>query len=176
MAATLVLCESNGPKATMVETQDIDNVNLGSADIPNLITVEHPVVAVSNGHSFEKWIRVYCSDLGGSSQIDNLKMFLSDLGGGWMKDEGLSVSLVEAGYIAPSYPNGGPVDADSPFAVEVMPEAEPDCNLGIGGSLSGKITEAPAYSDYVVLQLDISEDTEQGNTNQKTLTIQYDEE
>jgi hypothetical protein len=48
--------------------------------------------------------------------------------------------------------------------------------MGIGGSLSGQITSAPAYSDYIVLQLDVTESTPAGAVNQKTITFQWDEQ
>ena len=58
-----------------------------------------------------------------------------------------------------------------------MPQAEPaSANLGIGGSLSGQVTAAPAYSDWGVLQLDVSNLTPAGALNQKTFTFQYDEQ
>ena len=174
MAATVVLCESNTAGET--ETQDIANVNMGSVDETEIVPADHPLTAEADGHSFEKWLRLYCSDLGGSSQIDNLKVWLSGLGGGWKQSESMSTNLVEAGYAAASFPVAGPVDTDSADATEVMPETEPaGANLGIGGALNGIIDTPPAYSDYIVLQLDVLADSPPGNVNQKTITQQWDE-
>ena len=174
MAATVVLCESNTAGET--ETQDIDNVNMGSVDETEIVPADHPLTAKADGHSFEKWLRLYCSDLGGSSQIDNLKVWLSGLGGGWKQSESMSTSLKEAAYVDPAFNGGGPIDTDSADAINAMPEAEPGgANLGIGGVLNGIIDTPPAYSDYMVLQLNVLADSPPGNVNQKTLTAQWDE-
>jgi len=174
MAAVVVLCEQNG--AVPVETQDISNVNMGSTDAANLDPDTDPITAQADGHAYEKWLRLYVSDLAGSSQIDNLKIWLSGLGGGWQTEESWSTNLVTVGYAAAEYPGGGPIATDSADATEAMPEAEPgSANLGIGEALDGVIDEAPAYSDWCVLQMNVTENTEAGPVNQKTLTIQYDE-
>jgi hypothetical protein len=70
-----------------------------------------------------------------------------------------------------------PIETDSTVATQVMPEAEPSgANLGIGSSLSGTITSSPAYSDWAIVQLDVSNLTPAGAVNQKTITWQYDEQ
>ena len=177
MAATIVLAEMNGPDATKIETLDTSNVNFGSDDSPDIVPATYPITAEADGHSFEKWLRLYVSNMGGSSLIDNLKIWLSNLGGGWKTGEGISCNLRTSGYVQASYQTGGPVDTNSTIADQVMPEAEPGgANLGIGGSLSGSIAAAPAYSDYAVLQLDVSASTPAGAVNQKTITFQWDEQ
>lgn len=177
MAATVVLAEYNGPLASVTETLDISNVNFGSVDQAELVPATYPITAKADGHSFEKWLRLYVSAMGGSSQIDNIKIWLSDLGGGWKTEEGMSCNLIESGYSQASYPSGGPVETNSTVAINAMPETEPaGPNMGIGGSLSGQITSAPSYSDYIVLQLDVSQNTPAGAVNQKTITYQWDEQ
>ncbi len=177
MSATVVLSETNGPSAAKVETNDISNVNMGSDDSAELTPATYPVTAQTDGHAYEKWLRFYVSDLGGSSQVDNLKVWVSNLGGGWKTGEGMSVTLRESGYVEPTYNTGGPIETNSADADQVMPETEPSgANLGIGGSLAGTITGAPEYSDYMVLQLDVTASTPAGNVNTKTLTFQYDEQ
>jgi len=175
MSATVVLSESNGVAENV--TDDISNVNFGSDDSPNLDPAIYPITAQADGHGYEKWLRFKVTALGDASKVDNLKVWLSDLGGGWLLDEGISCSLKIKNYSAPSYPGGGPVQTDSAVATGKMPESEPpNANVGIGGSLYGSITTVPAYSDYFVLQMDVTERTPTGNVNQKTLTHQWDEQ
>ena len=174
MAASVVITESNGPVGSSTESLDIANVNLGSIDQAELDPSSYPIVAAADGHSYEKWLRLYISTLDTSTQIDNIKIWLSDLGGGWKIDEAMSCNLKTSGYGASAYAT--PIETDSIVATEAMLESEPSGpNLGIGGLLSGAITVAPAYSDYCVLQLDVTENTPAGAVNQKTITFQYDE-
>lgn len=176
MAATLDIAETNGPLASSVETLDISNLNFGSTDDAELTPASYPITAQADGHAYEKWIRYHVSAMGGGAQIDNLKVWLSALGGGWKTGEGMSTNMRESGYSSKTYPSAGPVETNSPDADQVMPETEPSGpNLGIGGSLSGQITSAPAYSDWAVLQLDVTELTPAGGVNTKTLTFQWDE-
>jgi hypothetical protein len=177
MGATVVITETNGPSGSSVETVDPSNINMGSDDDAELVPGDNPITAQADGHAFEKWLRIYASVMGDSSILDNIKIWLSNLGGGWKTGEGMSTNLRESGYVQASYPGGGPIEADSSVAGQVMPEAEPSGpNLGIGGSLGGQITSAPAYSDWGVLQLDVSNLTPAGSVNQKTLTFQWDEQ
>lgn len=177
MAAIVQLAETNGASGSSTEALDIANVNFGSQDAAELTPSSAPITAQVDGHSYEKWLRLYVSDLGGSSQIDNIKVWLSALGGGYQTGEGVSCSLVESGYTAPTYPTGGPIATDSTVATETMPETEPSGpNVGISGSLGGAISSAPTYSDFFALQLDVTEQTPAGSVNQKTLTFQWDEQ
>jgi hypothetical protein len=150
---------------------------MGSSDLAELTPGSYPVTAKADGHAFEKWLRLYVSDMGGSTQIDNVKVWLSNLGGGWQTGEGMSCSLTESGYTAPTYPTGGPIETNSSDAVNAMPETEPTgANVGIAGSLSGSLTAAPGYTDFFVLQLDVTASTPAGAVNQKTITFQWDEQ
>lgn len=177
MAATVLIAETNGPSGSSLETIDPSNLNMGSADSAGLVPATHPITAMVDGHAYEKWVRLYLSDLGGSSLIDNLKVWISSLGGGWGTGEGMSTNLREAGYVSATYPILGPVITDSPAADQVMPVSEPSGpNLGIGGSLGGVLAVAPGYSDWLVLQLDVSNLTPAGAVNQKTITFQWDEQ
>ena len=178
MAATVDISERNGPFASSTEDTDISNLNFGSSDEAQLVPADDPITAQADGHSFEKWIRFRVSALGGSTQIDNLQCWISNLGGGYKTGEGISCNLVTGGYSAATYPTGGPIDTDSADADQVAPVAEPGTpNVGIGGSLGGVITTAsPTYSDYIVLQLDVSASTPAGSLNTKTFTFQWDEQ
>jgi hypothetical protein len=175
MAATVTIAERNGATPG-TETPSVTNLNMGSSDAPNLDPATYPITAAANGHAYEKWIRMRVSDLGGSTKIDNLKVWLSSLGGGWKTSEGMSCNLRTSGWVNSAYPSA-PVATDSSIATQAMPEAMPGGpNLGIGGSLAGSITSVPGYSDYCVLQLDVGASTPAGNVNQKTITFQYDEQ
>jgi hypothetical protein len=177
MGATVVITETNGPSGSSVETVDPSTINMGSIDDAELVPATHPITAQIDGHAFEKWLRIYVSVMGDSSIVDNIKTWLSGLGGGWKTGEGMSANLRESGYVQASYPAGGPIETNSTVAGQVMPEAEPSGpNLGIAGALGGQITSAPAYSDWGVLQLDVSNLTPAGSVNQKTLLFQWDEQ
>lgn len=174
MAATVQIAERNGAPAG-AETVDPSNLNMGSIDATGIVPATYPITAQADGHAFEKWVRLYVSNLGGSTIIDNLKVWLSSLGGGWMTGEGISTNMRESSYAADAY--ASPVDTDSTKADQAMPETEPTGpNLGIGGALGGQLTTAPSYSDYCVLQLDVTATTPAGAVNQKTITFQYDEQ
>lgn len=177
MPATVQVAETNGPFASSSETIDPSNINMGSDDSAELVPATYPITAMADGHAFEKWLRLYVSAMGGTSIVDNIKIWLSSLGGGWKTGEGMSTSLRTSGYVSMTYPTAGPVDTDSPDADQVMPEAEPGGpNLGISGSLGGQITASPNYSDWAVLQLDVTNLTPAGSLNQKTITFQWDEQ
>jgi hypothetical protein len=150
---------------------------MGSIDQAELDPATYPITAQADGHAFEKWVRLFISDLGGSSLIDNLKVWLSSLGGGYATEEGMSTNLRESGYSQAAYPAGGPVATDSSVADQVMPVSEPSGpNVGIAGSLGGQITTISTYSDWIVLQLDVTENTPAGSLNQKQITFQWDEQ
>lgn len=176
MAAIVAIAETNGPSASAVETVDPNNLNMGSVDGAELDPSSAPIVAEADSHSFEKWLRMRVSDLGGSTIVDNLKAWLSNLGGGFKVGESMSSNLRVADYVQAEYPTGGPVNTNSTVATETTPTEEPQGpNVGIGGSLSGEITTAPGYSDWIVFQLNVTENTPGEGLNQKIFTFQFDE-
>jgi hypothetical protein len=150
---------------------------MGSTDAAELTPASYPITAQADGHAYEKWVRFRVSAMGGSSQLDNLKIWISNLGGGYKTGESMSTNLRESAYSAATYPTGGPVDTDSAVADQVMPTTEPSGpNLGIGGSLAGIITTATSYSDYAVMQANVESTTPAGALNVKTFTFQWDEQ
>lgn len=176
MSATVILVEQNGPGSAPVPTADVANVNMGSSDSAELVPATYPITAMADGHSYEKWLRLEVTALGGSTQVDNIKIWKS--AGAYKTGEGMSTNMRTSGYAQATYPAGSntPVNTDSAVATQVMPVAEPaGANLGIGGSLAGAITTVPAYSDFCVLQLDVTASTPAGALNQKTITYQFDE-
>ena len=177
MPATVVIAEQNGLLASPVETLDIANINMGDSASAVLTPATYPITAMADGHAYEKWLRFYVSAMGGSTVLDNFKVWLSSLGGGYKTGEGMSTNLRTSGYSAASYPSGGPVKTNSAVATQVMPVAEPSGpNVGIGGLLAGTITVAPVYTDWMVFQLDVTASTPAGALNQKTFTLQWDEQ
>lgn len=175
MAATVEIAERNGASPG-TETDGVTNLNMGSVDQPNLNPATYPISAVAGGCAYEKWERVLVTTLGGSSQVDNIRIWLSNTGGGFATGEQLLCNLTTSGYVAASYPSAGPSDSTSTVATITTPTSQPgSANIGIGGALSGNITAAPAYSDYFVFQEQVTTSTPAGALNTKTIEILWDE-
>lgn len=173
MAATVQIAERNGVSPG-TETDGITNMNMGSIDQPNLNASTYPITAP--GQSFEKWERVYVSNMGGSAALDNIRIWLSSIGSGWAVGETMTCNLKTSGYVSAAYPAGGPSSSSSTVATTSMPTSQPgSANIGISGALSGQITAAPAYSDYFVLQEHVTSSTPAGALQTKTLSIMWDE-
>ena len=165
MAATVQINEFNTVSET--KTANITNSNMGSTDAVNLVAADYPVVSGEN--TYEKYQKIEVTAMGGSSKIDNLKIWRTTALGG------SAVHLTNARET--SY--GGaesfatPVATDSTPATETMPTTEPtDANLGIGGALAGELTAAGS-SDYLVHQIQ----TDAGDVVGASCTMhyQYDE-
>jgi hypothetical protein len=165
MAATVVINEYNGAGET--ETANITNSNMGSTDAANLVAASYPIVAGEN--SYEKWQKIDVTAMGGSSAIDNLKVWRTGaLGGSATHDTNARESTYGG---AESYVT--PVATTSTIATQTMPTSEPTgANLGIGGSLSGSLT-ATGSSDYLVHQIQTDSGDTAGSTS--TMNYQYDE-
>lgn len=164
-AATVQIDEANGAGET--NTNNITNTNMGSADSVNLDAAANPIVAGEN--SYEKWQKFDVTAMGGSSAIDNLKVWRTGALGG------SAVHLTNARETsyggAATYAT--PTASASSVATQTMPSSEPTgANLGIGGSLSGQITTAGA-SDYLVHQIQTNSADVAGSTT--TMNYQYDE-
>jgi hypothetical protein len=164
-AATVQIDESNGAGETV--TNNITNTNMGSVDSANLDADANPVAAGNN--TYEKWQRFDVTAMGGSTAIDNLKVWRTGALGGSAVHE---TNARESSYGgAETYAT--PVATTSTVATETMPTSEPSgANLGIGGSLSGQITSAGA-SDYLVHQIQTNGADTAGSTS--TMNYQYDE-
>jgi hypothetical protein len=166
LTATVELCESN----TVAETieHNISNINYGNADVPNLVPATYPITAGEN--SYIKYIRLHVTAMGGSNKIDNIQIWKS--AGAYVTGEDIQTNLETSAYTAESFAT--PVKTT--YTHNAMPTADPTtANLGIAGSLSGSLTAA-GYSDYWKSQLQTTGSTPAGNVNQKTFTIQYDEQ
>ena len=165
MAATIVINEYN----TAGETKEanITNSNMGSDDSPNLVAATYPIAP--SGYSYEKWQKLECTNLGGSTIIDNLQIWRTTALSGSDTHETNARTSTYGG--AESFVT--PIATNSTIATETMPSADPAAaNLGIAGSLTGQLT-ATGESDYLVHQLAIDSGTVAGASC--TMNYQYDE-
>jgi len=78
MAATVQINEFNTVDET--ETANITNSNMGSSDAVNLVAADYPVVPGEN--TYEKYQKIEVTAMGGSSKIDNLKIWRTTALGG----------------------------------------------------------------------------------------------
>ena len=167
MAATIEILEANGVGET--ETANITNSNMGSTDAANLVAVDFPVAPGEN--TFEKWQKLSVTNMGGSSQIDNLKVWRTGALGGTAVHVTNAREATYGGAETYATPVGGVTD--STVATQTMPAAAPTgSNLGIGGLLTGALT-ATGTSDYLIHQ--IQSDVTDTAGSSSTLNLQYDE-
>ena len=165
MAAILTIDESNG--ALEAQEVDIVNSNMGNVDDAELDPVSYPITPGEN--SYEKWQRFNVSDMNGSSEIANLKVWRTGALGGLATHKTNARTADYGG--AETYVE--PVKTASTVAGQTMPTSAPaSANLGIGGSLSGSLT-AEGYSDYLVHQIQTNVADVAGSTS--VLNYQYDE-
>lgn len=165
MAATVVISEYNGAGET--KTANITNTNMGSADSANLDATANPVVAGEN--TYEKWQKVEVTAMGGSSAIDNLKIWRTGALGG----SATHVTNARTSTYGGPETYATPTASSSSVATQTMPTSEPGtANLGIGGSLSGQLT-GTGSSDYLVHQIQTNGADTAGSTS--TMNYQYDE-
>lgn len=164
MSATCEIIESNGAGEEMTV---IGNLNLGSADVPNLVALNYRISPGEN--SYEKWIRLRVTDMGGSTRVRNIKIWRE---GGITGRLSCKTNARSADYAPTAYQT--PVKTASVVAIDELPNSEPvTANIGINGALDGRLTE-PGYSDYIVLQLQSSGlDRTSGLLN---IFISYEEE
>lgn len=168
MAATVSLLERNGASPG-VENTVSDDLFYGAYDGYIFNPGDYPIIA--NNNSYEKYNRLYVSNMGGMSKIDKFKVYISSgsLGSHTsMKTNARTTSYGGAAAYAT------PVQTASAVATQNMPTSLPgSANLGIGGSLSGEISSAPAYSDYLVTQVQLDSSETVGKSI--VLTYSWDE-
>lgn len=165
MPATIEIKEANGALETA--TANIINSNMGSIDAANLDATANPVVPGEN--TFEKYQKISVTALGGSTRIDNLKVWRTGaLGGAAIHQTNARETLYGGAdlYVQPTA-------ATSTQADQAMPILAPaTANLGIGGSLTGAITVV-GESDYLIHQIQTNVADIAGSTS--TMNYQYDE-
>lgn len=165
MAATVEIDEANGAGEDI--THDIGDTDMGSVDEADLDPVANPVVPGEN--TYEKWQQFHVTAMGGSSEINNLKVWRTGSLGG----SAVHVTNARESTYGGAETYAEPTDSDSTVATQTMPTSEPSgANLGIGGSLSGSLT-ATGTSDYLVHQIQTDSSDTEGSTS--TLNLQYDE-
>ncbi len=165
MAATIQIAEFNTAGET--KTANITNTNMGSTDAVNLDPVANPVVPGEN--TYEKWQKMEVTAMGGSSKIDNLKIWRTGALGG----SATHVTNARETSYGGAETFATPVATASTVADQTMPTSEPtDANLGIGGSLTGELL-ATGLSDYLVHQIQTDVTDTAGSTS--TMNYQYDE-
>lgn len=165
MPATVEIDEANGAGETL--THNISNSNMGNTDAVNLVAATYPITPGEN--SYEKFQKIHVTAMGGSSKIDNLKVWrVTALGGAAVH---LTNARTSAYGGAATYAQ--PVKTGSSLATQTMPTSEPaTANLGIGGSLTGNLT-GTGSSDYLVHQIQTNAADTVGATC--TMHYQYDE-
>jgi hypothetical protein len=166
LAATVTISESNGAGETV--TADITNSNLGSTDAVNIVVATHPITP--NTRSYAKYQRFRVSNMGGSSAVKTLKVWRTGALTG--SDTHVTNARTTSYGGAPTYAE--PVNTAITGADQAMPTSEPgDPNLGIGGSLTGEITSATNYSDYLIHQYVVDTATTSGAS--ATMNYKYSE-
>lgn len=140
---------------------------MGNSETPNLDPVAFPVIPGT--FTYAKYQRVHLTALGGSSKIENLKIWRTGALGG------AAVHVTNARIAA----YGGAIAYVTPVKIAIatvdqtMPVATPaSANLGIAGSLAGGLL-AIGYSDYLVHQIQTNAADIAGSTS--TMSYQYDE-
>jgi len=165
MAASVQINESNGVGEDV--TANITNSNMGSTDAVNLVAADYPIVPGEN--AYEKWQKIVVTAMGGSSKINNLKIWrVTALGG-----SAVHVTNARESSYGGAETYAQPIATDSSIATEAMPTSEPSgANLGIGGALAGELTGAGS-SDYLVHQIQTDAGDVAGAST--TMHYQYDE-
>lgn len=165
LAATVEICESNGAGETI--THNITNTNMGSTDAASLDPVANPITPGSN--SYEKFQRFHVTAMGGSSKIDNLKVWRTGALGGAATHLTNARTASYGGALAYATPD----TTEAASSTQTMPTSTPaSANLGIAGSLTGSLT-ATGYSDYLNHIVKTNAADTAGSTS--TMNYQYDE-
>jgi hypothetical protein len=166
MAATVEIDEFNGASAGTV-THNITNTNMGSTDAVNLDPVANPTTPGSP--TYEKYQKIHVTAMGGSSAIQNLKIWRTGaLGGAAVHVTNARLSTYGGAAAAAT-----PIQTTSTAATQAMPTSVPaTANLGIGGALAGSLT-AVGSSDFLIHQIQTNAADTAGSTS--TMNYQYDE-
>lgn len=165
-AATVEIDERNGAPAGTL-THNITNTNMGSTDAVNLDPVANPVTPGNN--TYEKWQQIHVTAMGGSSQINNLKIWRTGALGG----AATHVTNARTASYGGAATYATPIATASTLATQTMPTSAPGtANLGIAASLTGALT-ATGSSDYLIHQIQTNAADTAGSTS--TMNYQYDE-
>lgn len=164
-AATVEIDEANTVSETL--THGITNSNMGSTDAVNLDPVANPVTA--GNRTYIKYQKIHVTAMGGSSQIDTLKVWRTGALGGAATHVTNARLTSYAGALTFATPTTSAVTG----VTQTMPTSTPaSANLGIGGSLAGALT-GTGSSDYLGHQIVTDPADTAGSTT--TMNYQYDE-
>lgn len=165
MAATVEIDEANGAGETL--THNISNSNMGSADSVNLVAASNPIVP--GDRSYIKYQKIHVTAMGGSSLIDNLKVWRTGALGG----SATHVTNARTSAYGGALTYATPVATAVTGVDQAMPTSEPaSANLGIGGALAGSLS-GTGSSDYLGHQIVTDAGDVAGSTS--TMHYQYDE-
>ena len=161
MVATFAWSETYGGGTGTTGTPT--NLNFGSTSAIDLVPSTYPITAGTN--SYEKFVRGYWS--GSFTRVENVQYWKS--AGSYVTGEAIKwYGDGNTSYTAATTDT-------STIATAAVPTADPGtANVSIGGNLTGSLT-ATGYTDYVVLQTQVTSTASAGAVNQKTFTLQYDE-
>ena len=165
MSATIEICESNesGPSVN----HNVANVNMGNIDAPELDPISYPIEREER--SYIKYHRIHVTAMGGSSKIDDLRVWRAGALGGSATHV---CNLKTSSYVG-ALTYATPVKTAVTNVDQAMPTSLPgSANLGIGGSLTGYL-DAAGYSDYLGHQ--IIPDNADTVGSSSTLSFQYKE-
>lgn len=166
MAATVEIDEFNGATAATA-THNITNSNMGSTDAVNLDPVVNPTTPGSP--TYEKYQKIHVTAMGGSSSIQNLKVWRTGALGG----SAVHVTNARTASYGGAAAAATPIQTTSTAATQTMPTSVPGtANLGIGGLLTGSLT-AVGSSDFLIHQIQTNVADVAGSTS--TMNYQYDE-
>lgn len=165
MAATVEIDEANGAGETL--THNISNSNMGSADSVNLVAASNPITP--GDRSYIKYQKIHVTAMGGSSLIDNLKVWRTGALGG----SATHVTNARTSSYGGALTYATPVASAVTGVDQAMPTSEPTgANLGIGGSLAGSLS-GTGSSDYLGHQIVTDAGDVAGAST--TMHYQYDE-
>lgn len=165
MVADVEIVESNGSTPTLTI---VSNVNMGSADVPNMVAEAYPIVPGSR--SYVKWQRFHVISMGGASQVRYFKIWVSQnlVTGATLYSNATFASYNPATpFIAPS--SGQYYWARYP----VLTECPATATLGVNGATTNSLSASTPYSDYLAMQIRTDPSTLQGIV--VTLNYQYEE-
>lgn len=160
MVATFSFLEAYG--TSILINGSITNANLGNLGSPNLVAATYPITRGNN--SYEKFI---AGSWGGTfTKISNLQFAMTS------GSYGTGEVIKWTGSVQSWY---SPVTTTSGSAVGSVPTSLAN-NVTIRGSLTGSLIASPGSSDYIILQYQTTSSAQTGPANQKTFTLQYDEQ
>jgi hypothetical protein len=166
MSATVEVDEFNGASAGTV-THNPANSNMGSTDAAALDPNANPLTPGTN--SFEKYQKIHVTAMGGSSLIQNLKVWRTGALGG----AATHLTNARTASYGGAATAATPTASTSSVATQTMPTSTPaSANLGIGGALAGSLS-ATGSSDFLVHQIQSNAADTAGSTS--TMNYQYDE-